>query len=68
MKYILLIGLFRIAYGNSEVPIIETQSGHVSGVSEKSYSGYDYLAYYGIPFAEPPVGNLRFKVIPNKIK
>ena len=43
-------------------PIIDTKDGRVSGTIEKSFSGQDYLAYYGIHFAEPPIGSLRFKV------
>lgn len=36
--------------------IIETKSGKVQGYSEK-----DVEVYKGIPYAEPPIGDLRFK-------
>ena len=42
-------------------PIVETNSGKVSGVFRKSFSGNDYMAYLGIPYAESPTENLRFK-------
>ena len=43
-------------------PVIEIESGKVSGIIEQSFSGQEYSSYLGIPFAEPPTGNLRFKV------
>ena len=56
-------------HGSDSIPpIIETKSGKVSGVFKKSYSGKDYMAYLGIPFAESPTGNLRFKApVPKKV-
>ena len=44
------------------VPIIDTNAGQVSGITLKSFSGIDFSAYLGIPFAEPPVDDLRFQV------
>ena len=48
-------------------PVIDTNAGQVSGVTLKSFSGKDFLAYLGIPFAEPPVNDLRFQVCTNEI-
>lgn len=41
--------------------VINTEGGQVSGTEERT-RGTDirYFAWRGIPFAEPPVGNLRF--------
>ena len=47
-------------------PIIEIESGKISGIIEQSFSGQEYFSYLGIPFAEPPTGNLRFKVSKKK--
>ncbi len=63
-----LFCLILLTYGvfvsaNEDVPIVDTVQGQVSGVKELSSASKDYLAYYGIPFAEPPVGDLRFKVL-----
>lgn len=41
--------------------IVETNSGPISGtLIEDKFA--KYFAYQGIPYAEPPVGNLRFLV------
>lgn len=53
------IGLTEIKYTNT----IETKSGPVVGRIDKTVrKSVEYEAYTGIPFAEPPVGDLRFKV------
>lgn len=45
-----------------EVPIIMTSTGKVSGIRERSTEGKPFFSYYSIPYAKPPVGELRFKV------
>ncbi|XP_014205488.1 esterase FE4-like [Copidosoma floridanum] len=42
-------------------PIIKTTEGYVQGTALTSVLGQKYLAFKGIPFAQPPVGPLRFK-------
>lgn len=46
---------------DDEAPVISTEGGRVSGVAEEATEGKLFYSYYGIPFAEPPVGDLRFK-------
>ena len=60
--YLFLLILKTTIQEERVAPIIDTKDGRVSGTIEKSFSGQDYLAYYGIHFAEPPIGSLRFKV------
>ncbi|XP_054164718.1 carboxylesterase 1C-like [Oppia nitens] len=46
---------------SSETPILTTTSGQLKGlhvIKTKRVEGYQYL---GVPYAEPPVGNLRFQ-------
>lgn len=43
-------------------PIVETKLGKVRGLALHSVVGDDFLAFKGIPYAKPPVGELRFKV------
>ena len=42
--------------GSNNPPIVETNSGKISGVFKKSYSENEYMAYLGIPYAESPTG------------
>lgn len=43
-------------------PIVKTNSGRLLGSLENSIEGFKYYAFKGIPYAKPPVGDLRFKV------
>lgn len=44
-------------------PIVDTVTGKVRGsVIRSDLTGEDYLAFKGITYAKPPVGNLRFEV------
>ena len=61
--FIFLIYLFFKVVASKDVPVIKTTAGEVSGIIKKSYDGEEYMSYSGIPFAESPTGNLRFKVI-----
>lgn len=42
--------------------VVETQYGKVRGVTKTSVYDTNYVAFHGIPYARPPVGELRFKV------
>lgn len=46
-----------------EAPLIDTEGGLVSGILEETEKGRGFYSFYGIPFAQPPLGKLRFKVI-----
>lgn len=49
-------------------PRTDTENGPVIGTYEKSYTGFDFLSFRGIPYAKPPTGENRFKVCePNKL-
>lgn len=44
--------------------IITTANGPVKGIKKTSTLGtseYEYYSFQGIPYAKPPIGNLRFK-------
>jgi carboxylesterase type B len=38
------------------------EQGELEGTTLTSRNGRTFAAFQGIPYAEPPVGNLRFKV------
>lgn len=43
-------------------PIVEVKQGKLLGVLEKNCNGNNFYAFRGIPYAESPVGDLKFKV------
>lgn len=47
----------------SETITVITKSGPVKGYKIASAFDYSYINFLGIPYARPPVGELRFKVI-----
>lgn len=51
-------------YKNKKVlsPILEISSGKLQGAVTLSRHGRQIYEYLGIPFAKPPVGNLRFEL------
>ncbi|XP_034952492.1 venom carboxylesterase-6-like [Chelonus insularis] len=51
----------------SDNPKIKTSLGGIRGFYDFSSNGRKYEAYEGIPFAQPPIGDLRFRP-PQKIK
>jgi hypothetical protein len=53
MKLFILLALF-IGYSCGNL-IVDTEFGKVKGIEEAKH-----FKYLGIPFASPPVGNLRF--------
>lgn len=42
--------------------IVETKLGLIEGITRESRNGTLFYAYYGIPYAKPPLGELRFEV------
>lgn len=53
---LLLVHFFPVSSGT--FPTIQTSSGPVTGHAAQNRPGV--VEYLGIPFAQPPVGNLRF--------
>ncbi|XP_014227063.1 esterase FE4-like [Trichogramma pretiosum] len=44
-----------------ESPVVSTSYGQLCGLIEKSFEGYNYYAFKGVPYAKPPIGDLRFE-------
>ena len=42
--------------------LVNTKSGVVRGIVSQSRDGRDFYEWLGIPYAQPPVGELRFEV------
>ncbi|KAG8225760.1 hypothetical protein J437_LFUL005719 [Ladona fulva] len=49
------------AAGEREPPLVEVLLGTVRGSMSKTASGKEVASFRGIPYAEPPVGDLRFR-------
>uniref|UniRef100_A0A914YRK8 Carboxylesterase type B domain-containing protein n=1 Tax=Panagrolaimus superbus TaxID=310955 RepID=A0A914YRK8_9BILA len=66
MRYFFMIfalNLFLLIFceTSSSDPIVETFYGFVEGFNYRMESGEDAEIFLGIPFAAPPIGNLRFE-------
>lgn len=61
LKYAYLITFYGIISATSEV-YIDTKLGRLKGVQKLSRDGKEFNAFLNIPFAQPPVGVLRFQV------
>ncbi|XP_015429390.1 PREDICTED: esterase FE4-like [Dufourea novaeangliae] len=46
---------------NASTPRVKTKFGVVEGVWARSANGRIFAEYLGIPYAEPPIGDLRFR-------
>lgn len=42
--------------------IVQTEYGLVRGTKSLSVLETRYISFFGIPYASPPIGDLRFKV------
>ncbi|KRT86636.1 hydrolase, partial [Oryctes borbonicus] len=60
LLFVLLIRLISEAYADN-VPLIETSNGWLQGTLKKSYAGRTFASFEGVPFAAPPIGELRFE-------
>lgn len=58
--YILWLFLLKLACCELEVRIAD---GILKGQALQSRDGRIYYSYTGIPYAKPPIGELRFKVL-----
>lgn len=46
----------------SEFVIVDTDLGRIRGVKKVSALETPFNAFLGVPYAKPPIGELRFKV------
>lgn len=44
---------------------VDISQGRIVGVENKLPNGLPFYSFKGIPYAEPPIGNLRFAVSEN---
>lgn len=58
--HIVISLLFGLCLPTSSV-IVQTRSGFVEGITQKNQNGENFYSFRGIPYAQPPLGELRFK-------
>lgn len=60
------LAVVQVAGSRNDVPnkdplVVETQSGLIRGMSRTVLDGHEVHVFYGVPFAKPPIGPLRFR-------
>lgn len=58
--YVAVALIFDTAFCEIEVQITK---GSLKGLTLKSRNGRSYYSFRGIPYAKPPIGELRFEVL-----
>nr|CAH7738335.1 unnamed protein product [Callosobruchus chinensis] len=53
---------------NMTEPLVTVEQGVLRGCVKTSLNDEEFLSFQGIPYAKPPVGQLRFKVSAKKLK
>lgn len=62
LRTVQAILFFHVSLGLAvDSPVVETTLGKVLGFTSNSRSGRQYFSFTGIPYANPPVGELRFQ-------
>lgn len=57
------IFLFSFNFIKCDPPTVTLPQGELVGKALTNENGKEYFSYTGVPYAKPPVGELRFKVI-----
>ncbi|KOC63846.1 Venom carboxylesterase-6 [Habropoda laboriosa] len=58
---LLFLGLVHSSLQDEKLPKVNTPLGSIIGYHKKSRNGKAYRAFEGVPYAAPPVGELRFQ-------
>lgn len=56
-----LVACFYVSANEDELHV-KIDKGIIKGTYRKSLKGRQFIAFSGIPYAKPPVGELRFQV------
>ncbi|GJQ88161.1 hypothetical protein Trydic_g13162 [Trypoxylus dichotomus] len=60
LEILSVLTIFAISNAN-DLPTVEISNGIVQGMLQKSYKGRTFSSFEGIPYAKPPLGDLRFE-------
>lgn len=64
MLFILGLFLLPIFSFGQDGPVVNTPLGSMKGTLRNSWRGTQFYSFRGVRYAEPPTGELRFKVSP----
>ena len=65
LKFILPFTAFFLCifnFGSAEGPVVDITGGKFQGTIARSHKDRPYYSFKGIPFAKPPVDDLRYEV------
>lgn len=62
MAIIFTVFGFLFLFLDGDAVVINTKQGSLRGLVFQSRNGAEYHAFMGIPFAKPPIGELRLEV------
>lgn len=60
---VLILVLYCNTCISDEGPYVTIEEGVIKGQYQKTWKGKTLRAFTGIPYAQPPIKNLRFKVL-----
>ncbi|XKL67572.1 hypothetical protein PGB90_003063 [Kerria lacca] len=59
--FIIIFSIIIFFLLQSDAVVVQIKSGKLKGATVTSRNGTKYYAFFGIPFAKPPIGDLRFE-------
>lgn len=60
--FVLILMTSLVVAVSEGLPQVKLDNGIFTGIQMESYNGKAFNAFLGIPYAKPPIGDLRFKV------
>ena len=58
---VLILAILNLTFGNTKYVTYETNQGNVRGVERQARNGRYFDAFFGVPYARPPIGPYRWQ-------